>query len=116
MNPHTSRRKKKKKTWTKEATLELKVLVEEYTLDELAIKLKCTVSRLLQKCRAHVFPYTRSKKGQVMRAYYKTKADFHHKQWEAAVDGGKEKAAAHHMTEYINYAELLKIAERNGIA
>jgi len=50
-----------------------------------------------------------------MREYYKKKAEFHHKQWSAAVDTNKEKAAAHHMTEYINYSELLKIAERNGI-
>ena len=51
-----------------------------------------------------------------MQEYYKEKAEFHHKQWDAAVNEGKEKAAKHHMTEYINYAELLKIAERNDIA
>jgi len=51
-----------------------------------------------------------------MQTYYKTKADFHHKQWEAAVDSGKEKAAKHHMTEYINYSELLKMAENKGIS
>jgi len=50
-----------------------------------------------------------------MKAYYKDKAEFHHKQWEAAVDSNKEKAAKFHMTEYINYAEMLKIAERNDI-
>ena len=50
-----------------------------------------------------------------MRAYYKTKAEFHHKQWDSAVNEGKTKAAAHHMTEYLNYAEMLKMAERNGI-
>ena len=53
--------------------------------------------------------------GKLMQAYYKEKAEFHHKQWNAAVDSGKEKAAKHHMTEYINYAELLKIAENRGI-
>ena len=54
--------------------------------------------------------------GKLMQAYYKEKAEFHHKQWDSAVNEGKTKAAAHHMTEHLNYAELLKIAERNGIA
>ena len=51
----------KKKPWNDDTTNELKELVKEYTLEELAIKLKCKVSRLLEKCRKHSFKYTRSK-------------------------------------------------------
>ena len=42
-----------------------------------------------------------------MKEFYKRKADFHHKQWEAAQDLNKEKAAKYHMQEYINYQEML---------
>ena len=51
-----------------------------------------------------------------MKAYYKEKADFHHKQWNAAVDSGKTKAASYHMIEYLNYAEMLRNAESRGIS
>jgi len=58
-----NKRPKDKVQWTDETTLELRELVKVYTLDEIAIKLKCKVSRLLEKCRKHSFKYTRSKKG-----------------------------------------------------
>jgi len=38
--------------------------------------------------------------------FYKTKRDFHYKQWELAQEAGKEKTATFHMTEYINYSEM----------
>ena len=47
-----------------------------------------------------------------MKEYYKKKSDFHFKQWNMAKDEGKEKAASYHMTEYINYAEMLKMTEK----
>jgi len=59
----THNQNKRHKLWTEEATLELKELVKTHTLDDLAVKLNCKVSRLLQKCRKHKFPYTRNKKG-----------------------------------------------------
>jgi SH3-like domain-containing protein len=56
-----NKRPKDKAPWTREATLELRELVKESTLDELAAKLNCKVSRLIEKCRKHSFKYTRSK-------------------------------------------------------
>lgn len=41
-----------------------------------------------------------------MKKFYQDKADFHHKQWEIAT--GKDKAAAFHMQEYMNYLEMIK--------
>ncbi len=52
---------------------------------------------------------------EFMKTFYKKKADFHHEQWNAAVDSGRTKAASYHMIEYLNYAEMLKMAERNNI-
>ncbi len=52
---------------------------------------------------------------EFMRTFYKKKADFHHEQWNAAVDSGRTKAASYHMIEYLNYAEMLKMTERNDI-
>lgn len=43
-----------------------------------------------------------------MSNYYQTKSDLHHKQWEAAINSGKEIAANYHMQEYLNYQALLK--------
>ena len=40
-----------------------------------------------------------------MSDYYKKKRDFHREQWEVAQDLDKEKAAAYHMQEFINYSE-----------
>jgi len=54
---------KDKVPWTRVKTLELRDLAKIYTLEELAIKLNCKVSRLIEKCRKHSFKYTRSKKG-----------------------------------------------------
>ena len=56
-----NKRPKDKVPWTRTATLELRDLAKIHTLDELAIKYKCKVSRLLEKCRKHSFKYTRSK-------------------------------------------------------
>ena len=57
----SNKRPKDKVQWTDEATLELRELAKTNTLDELAEKLNCKVSRLLEKCRKHSFKYTRSK-------------------------------------------------------
>jgi len=38
--------------------------------------------------------------------FYKRKAEFHHAQWQQAVEEGKDKAAKKHMDEYINYNEM----------
>ncbi len=61
ISPPNNKRPKDKVQWTTEATLELRELVKTHSLDELAIKLNCKVSRLLEKCRKHSFKYTRSK-------------------------------------------------------
>ena len=42
--------------------------------------------------------------------WYKDKKDFHNKQWELEQDSGKEKAAAFHMQEFINYSEMYELA------
>ena len=52
---------------------------------------------------------------EFMRTFYKKKADFHHEQWNAAVDSGRTKAASYHMIEYLNYAEMLRNAESRSI-
>ena len=44
--------------------------------------------------------------------YYQNKSDFHHKEWQIAQDAGKEKAAAHHMREYLNYQEMIKMSNQ----
>lgn len=44
-----------------------------------------------------------------MNAYYEQKKEFHHKQWSAAQDAGKDKAAAFHMQEYLNYETMAKL-------
>ena len=44
-----------------------------------------------------------------MMEWYKNKKEFHYKQWELSQDSNKEKAAAFHMNEYINYSELYDI-------
>ena len=41
-----------------------------------------------------------------MKNWYEKKAEFHYKQWELAQDSNKEKAAAHHMAEHLNYKEM----------
>jgi len=41
-------------------------------------------------------------------AWYKEKKEFHYKQWEIAVEAGKENAIKHHMQEYLNYQEMEK--------
>ena len=41
-----------------------------------------------------------------MTTWYEEKASFHNKQWEAALDSGKDKAAKYHMQEFINYKEM----------
>lgn len=45
------------------------------------------------------------------KTWYEKKKDFHHKQWTIAMEQGKEKAAAIHMREYLNYKEM---AERTN--
>ena len=44
--------------------------------------------------------------------YYKNKSDFHRKEWKIAQDAGKKKAAAHHMREYLNYQEMIKMSNQ----
>ena len=46
-----------------------------------------------------------------MIEYYKRKSDFHFEQYQIAFDSGKEKAAAFHQQEYLNYQEMLKQQE-----
>jgi len=41
-----------------------------------------------------------------MQNYYTKKAEFHYTEWQIAMDNNKEKAAAHHMREYLNYKEM----------
>lgn len=43
-----------------------------------------------------------------MSNWHKEKADFYYKQWEVAIEAGKEKAADKAMTEYLNYKEMSK--------
>ena len=54
-----------------------------------------------------------------MEHWYKEKRDSHHKQWEVAQDLNKEKAAAYHMQEFINYSELyeqkIKLNQSSGV-
>jgi hypothetical protein len=49
-----------------------------------------------------------------MNNWYQNKADFHFKEYQLAVDANKEKAAKHHMTEYLNYKELSKQSQLNN--
>ena len=44
-----------------------------------------------------------------MKSYYEKKAAFHHQQWELAFEAGKDKAAAYHMQEYLNYEKMIKL-------
>ena len=43
----------------------------------------------------------------MIMTFYEKKAEFHHAQWQAALDDNKEKAAAHHMQEYLNYLQMI---------
>ena len=45
------------------------------------------------------------------KSWYESKRDFHHKQWEIALEASKAKAAAYHMQEYLNYSDMVKQAE-----
>ena len=47
-----------------------------------------------------------------MSNYYTKKAEFHYTEWQIAMDNNKEKAAAHHMQEYINYQEMYDTQQR----
>ena len=47
-----------------------------------------------------------------MSNYYAKKAEFHYAEWQIAIDTNKEKAAAYHMREYINYREMCDMQER----
>ncbi len=38
--------------------------------------------------------------------WYEQKKEFHHKQWSAAQEAGKTKAAEFHMQEYLNYQAM----------
>ena len=51
-----------------------------------------------------------------MNNWYKSKMEFHFKEWEIAQETSKEKAASHHMNEYLNYKTLHDThGERYGI-
>ena len=43
-----------------------------------------------------------------MAKFHEDKIAFHHKQWEVAIEAGKDKAAKYHMQEYLNYQEMLE--------
>ena len=47
-----------------------------------------------------------------MKTFYEKKAEFHHKEWCLAKDANKEKAAALHLAEYVNYMELIEQEKR----
>lgn len=38
--------------------------------------------------------------------FYKSKMDFHFKEYQLSLDASKQKAADHHMQEYLNYKEM----------
>jgi hypothetical protein len=46
-----------------------------------------------------------------MNNFYTDKIAFHQKQYQAAFEDNKDKAAAHHKRELENYKEMLKIAK-----
>jgi hypothetical protein len=46
-----------------------------------------------------------------MENFYTDKIAFHQKQYQAAFEDNKDKAAAHHKKELENYKEMLKIAK-----
>jgi len=51
-----------------------------------------------------------------MNSWYKSKMEFHFKEWQIAQETSKEKAANHHMNEYLNYKTLHDThSERYGI-
>jgi hypothetical protein len=41
-----------------------------------------------------------------MKNFYKSKMDFHFKEYSLCVENDKPKAAEHHMREYLNYQEM----------
>jgi spore coat polysaccharide biosynthesis protein SpsF (cytidylyltransferase family) len=41
-----------------------------------------------------------------MKNYYEEKMNFHFKEYQLSVDAKKDKAAAHHMREYLNYKQM----------
>jgi hypothetical protein len=45
-----------------------------------------------------------------MTDWYKSKMESAHKQWEVACESGKDKAAKHHMDNYLNYKSMLDSA------
>ena len=50
-----------------------------------------------------------------MKNFYKEKMEFHFKEYQLSVDSNKEKAAAHHMREYLNYQEMVKQQENKTL-
>jgi len=41
-----------------------------------------------------------------MKNFYKSKMEFHFKEYQLCVDSNKPKAAEHHMKEYLTYQEM----------
>jgi|TARA_R110002020_G_scaffold296073_3_gene511730 hypothetical protein len=46
-----------------------------------------------------------------MKNFYKRKMEFHFKEYQLCIDSNKEKAAEHHMKEYLNYQEMYEQQE-----
>lgn len=47
-----------------------------------------------------------------MNNFYTDKIAFHQAQYQAAFDGNKDKAAAHHKRELDNYQEMLALSKQ----
>jgi len=47
-----------------------------------------------------------------MNKFYTDKIAFHQAQYQAAFDGNKDKAAAHHKKELENYQEMLALSKQ----
>jgi len=47
-----------------------------------------------------------------MNKFYTDKIAFHQAQYQAAFDGNKDKAAAHHKRELDNYQEMLALSKQ----
>lgn len=49
-----------------------------------------------------------------MKNFYKEKMEFHFKQYQLSLEANKEKSAAFHMQEYVNYEQMFKRQEEDA--
>lgn len=47
--------------------------------------------------------------------WYKEKRDIYRKKWEAAQNGGDEKAAANYMREFTNYSQHIDYLNKSAV-